>query len=133
MKCKKCGIDKELNKDNYKPRSEGNQWHLSCRDCMRKDNNEWRKKNKSERNAYIRDYRKEVIDSAKTPCVVCGEEDPVVIEFHHLDARKDVGGELVSRALRQSKKKFLEEIKKCVCVCANCHRRIHAGTVEIPT
>ena len=28
--------------------------------------------------------------------------------------------------------KALKEIKQCVCVCANCHRKIHAGLLLAP-
>ena len=131
MKCTKCKIDKELNADNFKPRK-GGRFHGSCRDCMRDANNKWDKKTNSARRKTANNWRKNLIDSHKKPCLICGESDLVVIEFHHVDERKDVGGTLVSQALRQSKKKFLEEVEKCVCLCANCHRRVHAGTVVIP-
>jgi hypothetical protein len=54
------------------------------------------------------------------PCVDCGEGDPVVLEFDHLGEKLfDIGQALPYR----SWKRILEEIEKCVVVCANCHRR----------
>ena len=32
----------------------------------------------------------------------------------------------------KSLEKQLKEAKKCILVCANCHRGIHAGYIEIP-
>ena len=54
------------------------------------------------------------------PCVVCGEVDPVVLEFDHLRKGKknrDVTG------LTSSWKLIMKEMKKCEVVCANCHTR----------
>lgn len=54
------------------------------------------------------------------PCVDCGEEDPIVLEFDHLgDKSFDI-----SKGLRyRNWTSVLAEIKKCQVVCANCHRR----------
>jgi hypothetical protein len=56
------------------------------------------------------------------PCVDCGESDPVVLEFDHLEGDSksfDIGHSLPYRNWRS----ILEEIEKCEVVCANCHRR----------
>jgi len=56
------------------------------------------------------------------PCADCGESDPVVLEFDHLDAGAksfDIGAGLTYRAWSS----ILAEIDKCEVVCANCHRR----------
>jgi len=56
------------------------------------------------------------------PCTDCGERDPVVLEFDHLDpAHKSfcIGQALSYRAWQS----ILAEIEKCEVVCANCHRR----------
>jgi hypothetical protein len=28
---------------------------------------------------------------------------------------------------------FIAELAKCICVCENCHRKIHAGVIVLPT
>ena len=54
------------------------------------------------------------------PCVDCGERDPVVLEFDHVDVKLFN----VSKGLRDhSWQAVLDEIAKCDVVCANCHRR----------
>ena len=54
------------------------------------------------------------------PCVDCGEEDVLVLEFDHL------GGKAfsIARGFRdRSLQALLAEMAKCEVVCANCHRR----------
>lgn len=58
------------------------------------------------------------------PCEVCGETDPVVLEFHHRDPKAKEF--TVTRAITLSWKRLLAEIQKCRVLCANDHRREHA-------
>ena len=59
-------------------------------------------------------------------CAKCGyNEYPIALDFHHLDpSQKD---EKVSRWVSNhySIERALEEMKKCICLCANCHRVFH--------
>ncbi len=72
----------------------------------------------------LRDYMK----SQKNPCLVCGENETSCIDFHHL-RDKDMD---VSKMVKYgSLKKLKEEIEKCVCLCANCHRKLHAGIITL--
>ena len=49
------------------------------------------------------------------------------LEFHHLDSsKKDFG--ISDRGYTRSWKRIREEIEKCILLCANCHREIHAQT-----
>jgi hypothetical protein len=57
------------------------------------------------------------------PCEICGESDPVVLEFDHIN--REEKSKPVSRIIsgHASWPKVLEEISKCRVLCANCHRR----------
>ena len=57
------------------------------------------------------------------PCTSCGETNPIVLEFHHLDPktkRNDVSNMATHGYSVESIEK---EIEKCIILCANCHRK----------
>lgn len=58
-------------------------------------------------------------------CAKCSERDPACLEFHHKDPKEKEGE--ISKMLNEfrSKESILCEIKKCVVLCANCHRKVH--------
>ena len=58
---------------------------------------------------------------ADHPCVDCGEQDVVVLEFDHLRDKKANVSALVAGA--SGLEHVFAEIEKCEVVCANCHRR----------
>jgi hypothetical protein len=59
------------------------------------------------------------------PCALCGEADPVVLDFDHLrDKLRDVS----VIAIVSGRMNLLAEIQKCRVLCANCHRRQTALT-----
>jgi len=65
-------------------------------------------------------------------CILCGYHKTIgALELHHLDAsKKDFG--LSAHGLTKAWKKVKKEADKCILVCANCHREIHAGIVQLP-
>jgi len=89
----------------------------------------WYNKNKERQIDRQRNRRKEIAEwlddyKRKLSCSICGmsfSEHPECCDFHHLYNKKDTIGVL----LRYSKKAVLEEIGKCVPMCANCHRIEH--------
>ena len=58
-------------------------------------------------------------------CRACGERDACCLDFHHLTGkdRHITGCSTVTRLER--------ELVKCVLLCANCHRKAHAGRLLI--
>ena len=71
------------------------------------------------------------LDSFREPCVVCGESEKACIDFHH----KDPSTKLFSVGSSKTKtyEELEKEINKCVCLCANCHRKYHKGLITIPS
>lgn len=54
------------------------------------------------------------------------------LEFHHVYPEQKNFGITASNSVTKALEKQLEEMKKCILVCANCHRGIHAGYILIP-
>lgn len=61
---------------------------------------------------------------ASLSCTVCGVKHPAVIDFHHVDPSTKTAA--VHTFIQDSRfTAAYEEIKKCVALCANCHRIHH--------
>ena len=65
-------------------------------------------------------------------CQVCGYDRCIeALEFHHLDpTQKDFG--ISHKGYTRSWEKVKEEVDKCILLCANCHREVHAGKLQLP-
>lgn len=57
-------------------------------------------------------------------CTKCGFDHPAALDFHHEDPTEKEHN--VNRLVSDGRfKKAYEEIKKCIVLCANCHRVHH--------
>ena len=64
-------------------------------------------------------------------CKICSYNKCIgALEFHHIDPSKKSFGLSVT-GVTKSYKLMLEEAKKCILVCSNCHREIEAGLIKI--
>ena len=64
-------------------------------------------------------------------CSICGEKEHCCLEAHHLfpeEKNDNIGTMLANRV---SVAKLNKELDKCVCLCSNCHRKLHAGITEL--
>lgn len=113
-----------------------NKLHYRCNDCRRKAAKKSYAKHREStvakvvaRNKQKRSWLQEI--KSTLSCCVCGETDVSCLDFHHVDAsEKDFE---VSVAVQQaSRRALIEEINKCACLCANCHRKHHAGRLKAP-
>lgn len=134
-KCARCGEIKpvsEFHKDNNM-KSGFKSWCKKCvkeeynlhRDQRYKTTKMWKKEHSSQVNEYCdkaRQRKYQLIESLKTPCVKCGESRRHVIEFHHINPLEKEFN--VGRSDR-SRKSIVDESKKCICLCANCHNEYH--------
>jgi hypothetical protein len=63
---------------------------------------------------------------SKLYCVMCGENHPACIQFHHRNRNQK--SFTISHAIGRgymSRKKLEEEINKCDILCGNCHAKLH--------
>jgi predicted HNH restriction endonuclease len=54
------------------------------------------------------------------------------LDFHHLNGKEKEFG-LSQKGITRSWAKTELELKKCILVCSNCHREIHAGITQPPS
>ena len=72
-----------------------------------------------------------VVAAAGGSCVVCGySRCPSALHFHHVDPTTKSFD--VNPSSGKALAKYMEEARKCVLVCANCHVEIEAGVTPCP-
>lgn len=59
----------------------------------------------------------------KKECIDCGENDPIVLDFDHINPQSKFKSISQMLSGHYSWKSVLVEIQKCEVRCANCHRR----------
>ena len=70
---------------------------------------------------------KQILVKYKTECCICGETSKCCLEFHHLYNKQYN----ISQSVKYlSTKLFINELYKCICICANCHRKLHANLLR---
>jgi hypothetical protein len=65
-------------------------------------------------------------------CSCCPENSFAVLDFHHLDSTKKDRNVSMLLNNKRSLDRVVNEMKKCVVLCANCHRKHHAGILDLP-
>jgi len=132
--CSKCKISKELDEFGR------NKWNKDgkanyCKECMKIV-----QKNDYEQNKILYKTRMRLFKRQQTQwyrdlknslkCERCGFNHPATLEFHHKDPKKKeftIGTELYNgKSINELKK----EMKKCIVLCANCHKIEHWNEEE---
>jgi hypothetical protein len=114
--CKMCGVSKSNDQFNtYKSKKnlkKAGKLYSYCRTCT---------------NKYVNDrlnvLKQSYVKEAGGECSLCGYNSCMgALEFHHKDpSLKDI------QISKVTSEKALSEIKKCILLCSNCHREVHAG------
>ena len=102
-----------------------------CKFCIQKRKKELRNLNKEKVKEWSKTAitnKRNFINSFKTPCIICGENDISCIDFHHLNPKDK---EFQIGNFNKSKNKLKIEIQKCICLCSNCHRKLHSGKINL--
>jgi transposase len=76
--------------------------------------------------------KRKLVEEAGGKCLICGyDRCQQVLEFHHLDpTTKEFP--LALKGVTRSLAKSRVEARKCVLLCANCHREVEAGITAVP-
>lgn len=124
-RCSSCGEMKPLDAFNRRSTAkDGRQWN--CRAC----NAQWHAEHKSSHNQMIAARNRRIAEDINRKlfeyklergCADCGERDPTVLEFDHVDGKTQAVSTMARYALRWPR--ILLELERCDVVCANCHRR----------
>lgn len=112
--CSKCGIEKEITSFARN----GKYYKYRCKQC--------------DCNAILEKIKltQLYVFSLKTCCEECGyDKNKYALEFHHINENEkdDSISHLANTRMWSKKTKDLidNEVKKCKCLCANCHREKH--------
>lgn len=132
--CTTCKRTLELSQFNKnKSRSDG--LAGQCRTCTTEANKQYRRHLPAEKKvatlpAQRKRQKKLTLEkrllvlayAAQHGCIDCGEKDPIVLEYDHVDGSKIAA---ISRLVSQNASidVIRAEIEKCEIRCANCHRR----------
>lgn len=74
--------------------------------------------------------REQAVEYKGGKCIYCGyNRCQAALDFHHLDARSKEFG-LSRDGITRSWEKTKKELDKCILVCSNCHREVHAGILQ---
>lgn len=132
-KCSTCKSDKPRNEFVWINKEKGT-LSFSCKSCRKEIAKRSYEKNKLKVIVDVKNKEKKIkkwINEYKSTlkCLFCDEDENVCLDFHHLDPLTKVG-EISQLTNRGSLKLIQTEIKKCICVCSNCHRKIHKYGLE---
>lgn len=83
----------------------------------------------------VASFRKRVkialVEGFEHKCSCCGLiDDPVLYDFHHLIPEEKSFG-IANASTTRSRQAYADEAKKCIMLCANCHRRVENNLLEL--
>lgn len=132
--CFTCKEEKDLSQFR-KDKSRADGYQSSCKVCasnkIRSAYTQKYGEKARQRNKEIGNRNREAIAQykAKIGCLICREADPCCLEFHHIDPTlKEIG---IAENVSSSLERLFKEIEKCVCLCSNCHKKVHAGKISL--
>lgn len=134
-KCSRCQELKQKN-DFYFKNKKLNKLQNICKTCQNTYHKKYYDQNKDayisnskKRNIRYRSNNKTFIDEFKNnkSCLFCQEKTPVCLDFHHIKNKRLNVSRMKNYAY--SIKTIKKEIDKCIIICSNCHRKLHAGII----
>lgn len=134
--CCTCEVEKTIT-EFRRDRTRIDGYQSSCKVCARAfQSKRYQEKyaiSRRERDAALRAENVAKINDIKHQrgCICCDERNAVCLDFHHMESDDKEFG--ISGNTHRTWKYIEREINKCIVICANCHRKLHAGHIVIPT
>ena len=112
--CSKCGRELPIDQFNWRNKSKGTR-RADCKKC----HSGYMKQKYQEKKQEINEIK------SNCCCAKCGESRGYVLDFHHInpETKENTIARLTSNSYRIDK--VYDEMKKCIVLCANCHREFH--------
>ena len=107
---------RQRNREFYYKNKDNPKYKESLRRTKEKHGEEWKAKEREKRRRFNEKW--------KHPCIKCGETRLYLIQFHHIDPSTKAFC-IGASATTKKEELLIEETKKCVCLCSNCHDEFH--------
>ncbi len=139
-KCSTCQEEKEESEFSFKSKIKGIK-HSHCKSCQSNKvkkhyiKNKDKYKQKALKNNFLyasrnqnfaNEYKKQL------GCRICPEKESCALDFHHINPHDKEKTVSVMIHSAHSIDSLMKEIRKCVVLCSNCHRKLHAGLLTLP-
>ncbi len=143
VQVKVCSLCKERTplKEFNRRRSSKDGLQNHCKECNRERSKAYYHRNRKHhiknigdrRRSYYKWFREMIADVKKAnPCLACGETEICCLDFHHKNKKDKLESIGALVRLQWGLPRILEELKKCVVLCSNCHRKLHTGVISLP-
>lgn len=112
--CKKCGEEKNIEDFSFRDKTKGTR-RCECKKCHSETVRLAYHKKKNE----IRELK------SQCTCAKCGDSRGYVLDYHHVNPEEKENNISRMTSHGASKEDIMNEISKCIVLCANCHREFH--------
>ncbi len=114
----------------YKDKEKQREYQRKWKQDKYRLNPEYRKSQKASKkkveDRYLIAARVFIAEFRKDGCKKCDEKSHDCLCAHHKDPKKKKFGLSNIKSVRPSIEVLKKELKKCVCLCLNCHAKLHA-------
>jgi hypothetical protein len=81
---------------------------------------------------YNQESRELIAQFKSNGCSLCPEKEECCLSAHHLDPTQKEFNIASRQNSGHSRTRMAAELSKCLCLCENCHRKVHAGILALP-
>lgn len=134
--CRKCGAYKvrsEFHRDRGRPDGLF-QWCKACANRSAAKN--WSRPDARRLHLSVsrrhKERRRDFLTAVRETvgCSICPETAACAIDFHHIDPSTKSFSLSRQEASHRNWDELCAELRKCTGLCANCHRKLHAGVID---